>query len=283
MGPAEGVLFWIALALYSIGWLLLILGPVFKKERAARIGYRLLVVALVAHTACILTRWVVTGHGPVMRNFENALAGSWVIACVSVYLASRREPYRLLCMAAIPVVMLLLGYGLTQAADREPLSPALRTPWLYIHVTFAWISFGTFTAASCAAAVFLIKSRRTKSAGDLDDPQSPARTLVSLDELQFRLVAYGFVSAAVMIASGAIWARLLWGTYWGWDPVETWSLASWIVYGLYIHLRLIFGWHMQRAAWLALFAVIPVIVSFWGVGLMMNSRHLFEVMDMVTH
>jgi len=276
MGRVEGVLFWIALGLYSVGWLLLILGPVFRKEKPAGVGYRLLVAALVAHTACILSRWIVTGHGPVMRNFENALAGSWVIACVSVFMASRREMFRMLCMMAIPVVILLLGYGLTQAADREPLSPALRTPWLYIHVTFAWISFGTFTAASCAAAVFLIRSRRAGAAA----PEAQ-RSLESLDELQFRLIAYGFVAAAVMIASGAIWARLLWGTYWGWDPVETWSLASWIVYGLYIPLRLIFGWRMRRAAWLALLAVTPVIVSFWGVGLMMNSRHLFEVMDMV--
>jgi cytochrome c-type biogenesis protein CcsB len=278
MGPVEGLLFWIALGLYSLGWLLLILGPVFHAERAAKAGYRLLVVALLAHTACILARWIVTGHGPVMRNFENALAGSWVIAAVSVFLASRRDLFRLMCVAAIPVVMILLGYGLTQAADREPLAPALRTPWLYIHVTFAWISFGTFTAASCAAAVFLVKSRGALDAAD----EQRRRSIESLDELQFRLIAYGFVAAAVMIASGAIWARLLWGTYWGWDPVETWSLASWIVYGLYIHLRLIFGWRMRRAAWLALFAVIPVIVSFWGVGLMMNSRHLFEVMDMVT-
>ena len=84
-----------------------------------------------------------------------------------------------------------------------------------------------------------------------------------------------------MIASGAIWARLLCGTYWGWDPVETWSLASWLVYGLYIHLRLIFGWRMKRAAWFAVFSVIPVIVSFWGVGTLMTNRHLFSIMDMI--
>ena len=278
MGQFEAVLFWSCLGLYSAGWLTTVAGSVFKRPKPALIGYRMLVGALAAHTGAIAARWFVTGHAPVMRNFENALAGGWVIIAVSVFLAHRREIFRQLVLVTAPLVLLLLGYGLTQLGAHEPLSPALRTPWLYIHVTFAWISFGTFTAASCAAAVFLVRRAR---AGSAEEGEAFA-VLRALDELQFRLVAYGFVAAAVMIASGAIWARLLWGSYWGWDPVETWSLASWLVYGLYIHLRLIFHWQMRRAAWFALFAIIPVIVSFWGVGLMMTSRHLFSVMDMVS-
>ena len=102
---------------------------------------------------------------------------------------------------------------------------------------------------------------------------------VSTPVVHSRLIEHAWTG--MEFASGALWAKILWGTYWGWDPVETWSLASFVVYGLYVHLRLIFGWRMRRAAWFALFAVIPVMISFWGVGLMMTSRHLFQLMDMV--
>ena len=273
MHTTETIFFWLALGLYSLGWLLLVAGANFRKPTLEKRGVQIAVLALLAHTACILTRWIVTGHGPVMRDYENALAGSWVIAGLSLLLARKDKLTRPLLLVAIPAALVLLGYGVTRDAELEPLSPALKTPWLYVHVIFAWISFGAFSAASCTALVFLIKGRR---GGNADEA-----SLEMLDELQFRLITYGFVAAAVMIASGAIWARLLWGSYWGWDPVETWSLASWLVYGLYIHFRLIFGWRMRRAAWFALFAVFPVIYSFWAVGSLMTSRHIFSIMDML--
>jgi cytochrome c-type biogenesis protein CcsB len=277
MGRLDVILFWVALGLYSCGWLLIVGGPTFRRAALSTLGWRVLVGGLAAHAASIASRWIATGHGPVMRDFENAMAGGWIIAAVSIFVAYRREAFRGVLFVAMPVTILLLGYGLTRPQDLEPLAPSLKTPWLYIHVTFAWIAFGMFTAAACAAVVFLAKERRSRTVKD----DTLTRSLTLIDELQFRLILYGFVAAAVMIASGALWAKILWGSYWGWDPVETWSLAAFLIYGLYIHLRLIFGWRMVRAAWFAVFAVVPVFVSFWGVGLMMTSRHLFDIMDML--
>lgn len=245
----------------------------FARVWPTLIGGWMLALALLAHTASIVARWVMTGHGPVMHDYENCLAGGWAIAVVALTLASRCGTFRPIAAVAIPTTILLLGYGITRPGAHQALAPTLKTPWLYVHVTFAWISFGAFIAAACAAATFLVRSRRPTDQGN--------DTLPALDELQFRLITYGFVACAVMIASGALWAKALWGSYWGWDPVETWSLASLVVYGLYMHLRLVFGWRMRRAAWLALVAAIPVMVSFWGVGLLMTSRHLFRLMDLV--
>ena len=102
--------------------------------------------------------------------------------------------------------------------------------------------------------------------------------LKRLDELMFRSTAFGFITDTVMIAAGSIWAKDLWGSYWSWDPVETWSLLSWLVYGVSLHLRITLGWRGRRLAWLLVFAIIGVLISFWGVNLVMEgSAHVFNV------
>jgi cytochrome c-type biogenesis protein CcsB len=284
MHPVETVFFWTALGVYSLGWLALACALVFKKEALGNASVFVLSGGLAAHTGSILARWFATGHGPVMRDFENAMAGGWAVVLVTLIIAFRRPAHRALGTVTLPAAVTLMGYGLTLAPVLEPLSPALKTPWMYVHVSFSWIAFGAFTAASGASLLYLVRHYRLARACPKEEEgeDTAQRSLRHLDELQFRLILYGFLAAAVMIASGSIWARLLWGSYWGWDPVETWSLASWLVYGLYIHLRVVFKWKGPRAAWFALFAVIPVFISFWGVGFLLTSRHLFSVMDMVS-
>jgi ABC-type transport system involved in cytochrome c biogenesis permease subunit len=91
-----------------------------------------------------------------------------------------------------------------------------------------------------------------------------------IDELSAKLIAFGFVADTVMIASGAIWAHGLWGRYWAWDPIETWSLVSWLTYAVYLHVRFTLGWTGSRAAWLALGAAAMIVVTFFGIGVVSN-------------
>ena len=92
----------------------------------------------------------------------------------------------------------------------------------------------------------------------------------ALDEGAARLVAVGFLGHTVMIASGAIWANGLWGRYWGWDPIETWSLVTWLTYAVYLHLRFTLGWSGRRAAWLGLVAAAGIVLTFFGIGVVSN-------------
>jgi ABC-type transport system involved in cytochrome c biogenesis permease subunit len=99
-----------------------------------------------------------------------------------------------------------------------------------------------------------------------------------MDELMFRYLIFGFITDAVMIASGAIWAKNLWGNYWSWDPVETWSLVAWLIYGLAIHLRVTMGWKGRKLAWILIFAIAGVIISYFGINVVVKSSlHIFEV------
>ncbi|MHC4778229.1 MAG: cytochrome c biogenesis protein CcsA, partial [Planctomycetota bacterium] len=158
MAPLESILFWIGLALYSTGWLALLLGLVFTKPRVSGVATWILASGLLAHSGSILARWIATGHGPVMRDFENATAGGWTLMMLTLLLAWRRPQFRSLAAATSPVVIVLMGYGLTQAPELESLTPPYKTIWLYVHVVFAWISFAAFTLASGAAGVFLLKN-----------------------------------------------------------------------------------------------------------------------------
>ena len=118
--------------------------------------------------------------------------------------------------------------------------------------------------------MFLAKTRRGGA--------PPTEALAKLDEIMIRSTAFGFATEAIMIAAGAIWAKNLWGSYWSWDPVETWSLLTWVTYGLVLHLRTTLGWRGRRLAWVSVFAVVTVIVTAWGVNLVMaGSSHVFNV------
>ena len=103
-------------------------------------------------------------------------------------------------------------------------------------------------------------------------------SLSRLDELIFRYITFGFIMDSIMIVAGSIWAKDLWGSYWSWDPVETWSLISYLVYGTAIHLRVTMGWRDARMAWLAITLLSTVIISFFGVTFLVNSSlHIFQV------
>ena len=100
-----------------------------------------------------------------------------------------------------------------------------------------------------------------------------------IEEAMFRFIVYAFIAMAIEIAAGSIWAKELWGSYWGWDPVEVWSLTCWLTYGLTIHLKITLGWSGRRLAWLCIAALIIVIITFWGVDLVVEKSHSFFRME----
>ena len=269
MSAAFGGIFWLCLVTYALVVAAQIYGQVFGRERWVTSAPFGVAAGWVLHTALVAWRWIETGHVPTIGNFENALAGSWFIVTMTLW-ASWRQRYPLLAAGALPFALLVLGGGALSDTSAQPMVAALRSFWLYIHVFFAWLAYAAYTVACGAGVVYLVKSRRTPPARDAD--------LAALDELMFRSTVFGFITDAVMIAAGSIWAKSLWGSYWSWDPVETWSLLSWLVYGLALHLRITLGWHGRRLAWLLVFAIVGVLVSFWGVNVVMaGSSHVFNV------
>ncbi len=260
MTPLEGIALWAAIAGYALGFAAWAVGLSFGKPGFSRAARRLSAAAFGAHGGAIVIRWITSGHAPVMGAYENALLGAWFLPFLFGVVAWRYRPAARALPAVLAATLLILGNGVVAPAELGPLEPPYRSSWLAVHVLFAWFAFGSYIVASGLSAWFLWSGRR----GGAEGPAPLA------DELTAKLVAFGFLSHAVMIASGAIWAHGLWGRYWGWDPIETWSLVTWLIYAVYLHLRFTLGWKGRRAAWLTLVAAAGIAVTFFGIGVVSN-------------
>lgn len=256
----EEIFVWIAIFGYTVSLMLFVFSMVFKKERFRGFGGAVMALAFVVHTLGIVARWNATGHIPVMHTYENSLVGSWSIILTYFVIRFLFPPAQTFAVAIIPLTLVILGNGIISGAELQPLEPAFKSNWLYIHILVSWFGFSSYVSASAAGFLYLAKAKSEQGfLGRLPD-------LKLLEELSLRLILFGLFCHAVGIMTGAIWAHSLWGRYWGWDPLETWSLISWLIYGLNLHLRVTLGWTGRRAAWLALVSLLGVIFTFFGFG-----------------
>lgn len=277
MSSIESILFWLSLAFYAfvVGGYVYTL--VFKNAELMDRLIHLVAAGFVVHTAAIAARYAVQGHLPWSGDYEQGLMGGWFIIVATLYAGYGRRKLGILAVGTLPAVLLIMGYGVMRNPVLTPMAASLKTVWLYIHVYFAWISYSAYTLAMAAGVVFLLKQRDERN--EVRNPlYAKIPEVERLEELIFRYVVFGFVTDAIMIATGAIWAKDLWGSYWSWDPVETWSLVSWLIYGVVIHLRVTLGWRGPRLAWLVIFALSTVIITFFGVNFVVDtSMHFFNV------
>lgn len=257
----EGITLWLAVSAYAISIIAYLIGLVFKKEKITRWGMWFTLIGFIFHTASMGTRWIATGHPPVMYRYENSLISSWFI--VLCFFAIRKwvpkiDPFG---VAIVPIALLVLGNGImdTSAYEHEPLAPPYQSNWLWVHVFFVWFAYGSFAVATGIAVLYLLKIRfMSKVFERIPEPDI-------LDDLIFRFIFFGFISLTIEVGAGAMWAKALWGRYWGWDPIETWSLISWLTYGINLHLRVTLGWNGAKAAWLTVISFATVVITFFGV------------------
>ncbi len=266
MNAAESVFLWLSVIGYILAFVAMLIGMVFGKERAAAAGSRLTVATFASHTLAIISRWIATGHMPVMGVYENSLLGAWFIMLIFLISGRWIAAKKTLTVIVVPIALFMLGNGIMGGAELEPLAPAFQSNWLFVHVVFAWFAFGSYFIAACLGVAFLWKNG-AQARGKLEESASRRfPDLDIMDDLIFRFIIFGFIADTVMIATGSIWAHGLWGRYWGWDPIEIWSLVSWIIYGAALHLRITMGWKDRKLAWVAVASIATVIISFFGIG-----------------
>lgn len=246
-------------------------GLIFSKEKWTSLGTIFAGAGFAAHTAAIVIRWAASGHPPVMRNYENSISGAWCIILGFIVFAIKNRKAASIGFTAVPIALMLMGHAIMNYAPVEAFTPPHKSVWLSVHVVFAWFAHMAYIIAFGLAVIYLLKDRKKPPAFTEKLP-----SLKALDEMTYRYVGFGFIMDTVMLISGSIWASDLWGSYWSWDPIETWSLISWLLYALYLHLRVTMKWKGRRAAWLAVFALSGVIISFWGVNYVQSSMHVFN-------
>jgi len=273
----EPLLFWGSVYCYAAVTIMLLVGFVFSKERMLHWSRYVLLPGFLMHSAVFIYRWGITGYFPSNGEYENGISAGWFAILLTLILNYKKGNFRAAGMITVPVTLLALGYGYMVNAGGQPHAASLKSSWLIIHVLFAQLAFGAYLVASGLGLIYVLKDNKQRL-GLETVFYNRFPTLPLIDEMMFKFVVFGFVADAIMIAAGSIWAKDLWGSYWAWDPVEVWSLLSWLIYGLTIHLRVTLGWRGRRLAWIFIFAIIGIIIAFWGVDAVVKSgQHAFGI------
>lgn len=246
--------FFRAVSLAGGGTLNAEVGP-SSRGAAGRYATILTVNAFLFLTASLVARWIESGHGPFSNMFEFSIAFSWGALAIYLYFELRYH-LRTLALLVLPVALGLLGYATTVPDDIEPLVPALQNDLLLtVHVAVAIIAYGAFTVAFAAAVLYLVqRDNRVRCL--------PRNTV--LDEIGYKAVMVGFPMLALVIILGALWAEIAWGSYWTWDPKETASLVTWLIYGGYLHARVMRGWRGDRSAFLLIGGFGATLFTYYG-------------------
>jgi cytochrome c-type biogenesis protein CcsB len=264
-------LMWAAVTLYAAGAVLFVVQFVFRRRTLLSAALWVSLAGLAPHAAAIAVRWVRIGHGPYLGFYE--VVSSFAFATVLVFglILFRYRSLAPIGVFIMPIAFLLLGGSMLAPKAGLEVTGKLASWWLFIHVSFAKLAYGAFIASFVLALLFLMRERWSQ--GRLADVLAKLPSQDVVDDLSFRFVAVGFIFLGIMIAAGAIWANEAWGRYWGWDAIETWSLIAWIVYAVYLHLRLTMRWRGKKAAWVCVVALPVVLFALIGVPVVYNSIH----------
>lgn len=267
MNP-EFMFFWTAVTFYGASTLCYIAGLVSRKEKLFSVGALLAFIGVVPHIVSVALRWIEGGVLPFIEVSESITSGVMVAMVVFLIVQVSIKRIKAIGIFILPVNFILLSWAGTLMKEISGQLPAsLQSYWLWVHIIAASTGFSLVLIAAGMGLLFLLKEKYT---GGMYE-KLPERS--RLDDLGYRYVAGGFIMLGVMLISGAFWSNQVKGSYWNWDPVEVWSLVCWLVYGIYLHLRITMGWRNTKLAWYALLSLLVMIVSYWGIPFVSENFH----------
>ncbi len=235
---------WGAVAFYIAGLTGFAVAQLFARPPAGRLGRRLVGAGLLVHAAALVLRYVRVGHGPYMMKYEVLSSNAWIAVLFLLLFLWRRPGWTALGLVVLPGAILMLGFGLFTDPEARGLPPSLRSMWLVFHVLFNKLAVGAFLMSAGAAVVLLRKLGGARGRWLDRLPEAAV-----LEANMIRFVGFGMIFWTTTIGAGAIWANQSWGRYWGWDPIETWSLVTWLAYALLLHARYFFRPGPRALAW----------------------------------
>ena len=286
------VAYWVNLSLFSnSNWL-------------ARIGRLATIVANVMLFFILGSRWIVAGYFPLSNLYESLLFLTCMLLTIYLYIEKKTKS-KLIGSVLIPVTLLINGFAnLTLSPEMQkssPLVPALQSNWLMMHVSMMLLSYGTLIMGSLLSILFLVISRfREVDLKILENSSVPLynimldyyeaklitpsteiselgkiKLLQSIDNWSYRIIGLGFPFLTIGIISGGVWANEAWGSYWSWDPKETWALITWLVFATYLHARITKGWEGKKTAILGGLGFFVIWICYLGVNFLGKGLHSY--------
>ena len=257
----------------------------------ARVGLSAVVASNLALFVLLALRWFDSGHFPLSNLYESLLFLTWTLTSFHLFLRrTLSEDSASLGAITAPTALLVdafANFSLPSDMQRaSALVPALKSNWLMMHVTVMILSYGALIFGSLLAIGFLMLTVRMPSvefSGSKEASEPPdcgfSPTKVAwaktLDNVSYRLLGIGFPLLSVGILSGAVWANEAWGSYWSWDPKETWALLTWFVFAIYLHTRITKNWQGKKPAMIASLGFFMVWVCYLGVNLLGEGLHSY--------
>lgn len=263
----EQLTFWSALVGYSIATAIAMWGLVFRKSPEKTL-IAIMATGWILHTTSIGVRWVRIGHLPVGSGFEMLSANVWglMAAVIIGYLLLPR--LRVIAAITLPIVMLLMGWMLMTPMDASSLPPTYKTVWLFIHIGFIKLFLGSAFVALGISGVILMRARDFGRARFSRLPDDRA-----LDGTAYRCMALALIFDTLGIVAGSIWAKDAWGRYWSWDPLEVWSLVTWLSISLTLHVRNPYKTAPTTNALLVIGTFVIAFFTFFGIPFVSTALH----------
>ncbi len=255
---------------------------VFKVHKLGSVATVFTALAWLVQTAGLILRWVESyhmgiGHAPLTNMYESVVFFSWTIILLYLLIEWKFKT-RIIGAFAVPFAFLAMAYAsfsteLTKTIN--PLVPALQSNWLIAHVVTCFVGYAAFAVAAGLGLMYLLKGESTDSAESASSltGRLPSRTVI--DDIIHKTMVFGFIWLSGGIITGAVWANSAWGTYWSWDPKETWSLITWFFYAIILHARYTRGWSGKRIAFLAIFGFVSVLFTYYGVNFLLSGLHSY--------
>jgi cytochrome c-type biogenesis protein CcsB len=244
------------------------------RDKAARAGFLLAAAGWAAHTGAIIARTVTAGRAPLANMYESVSFLAWASAVAFLgmelkFKIRKAGPFVLL----IVLGLMALASSPLMPGEISPLVPALQSYWLWLHVSVTLIGEAFFAVAFVTAILYLISEQKARTAGD----SGAAKAADLYDRVTYRAVAAGFPLFTLgALVFGMIWAERAWGRYWSWDPKETWSFITWMVYALYLHTRIVMGWKGRRSAVVAILGFLAALFTYFGVNYLLSGLHSYN-------
>ena len=256
---------------YFAAFMLYLLSMVLGREFLAHLATYASLIGLTAQTLAVILRWVESyslgiGHAPFSNLYESLIFFAWTLMLLYM-IVEWRTKNRTLGAFVTPLAFLAIAYASFSpniSSHIQPLIPALKSNWLISHVITCFFGYAAFGLSLGLSIMYLFKLLDTSAGGNVFLTLIPRKEI--LDDLNYQMIVIGFVMLTLGIITGSVWAHSAWGTYWSWDPKETWSLITWLVYAAVIHSRMVRGWKGKKISFLSIAGFLCVLFTYFGVN-----------------
>ena len=272
------VFFGISMGLYFFSSLSYLVFAAFRNRLLGTLSSLLLFLGFVIHSVGLALRWTEThqtgyGYVPLSNMYESLIFFSWTIVLIYLILELKYHQ-KIIGVFVTPIAFLAIALtSIIPGVDARinPLMPALQSNWLAIHVATCFFGYASFAVSFGISILYLIGERK-EARGEVSKwlPSNPV-----LDELNYKSIVIGFPMLSLGIITGAAWANYAWGSYWSWDPKETWSLITWFIYAAFLHARLTRDWRGKKTAILSIAGFVAVLFTYFGVNYIISGLHSY--------